>query len=158
MMDVFLGVDPGVSGGLAVVMGPEAVTLKLKDATPRDVWDWLREYAVVARHAVIEKVGSTPQMGVVSAFTFGKSYGAIRAFLIALEVPLTEVSPLVWQKALGCRTKGDKNVSKARAQELWPKMKITHANADALLLAEYGRRYCAAHPAEADIAAGRVPF
>jgi hypothetical protein len=39
-----------------------------------------------------------------------------------------------------CLTKGDKNVSKARAQELFPALKITHATADALLIAEYGRR------------------
>jgi hypothetical protein len=40
-----------------------------------------------------------------------------------------------------CLTKGDKNVSKAAAQRLWPKLKITHANADALLIAEYGRQF-----------------
>jgi hypothetical protein len=37
-------------------------------------------------------------------------------------------------------TKGDKNVSKRRAQELFPQLKVTHATADALLIAEYGRR------------------
>jgi hypothetical protein len=37
-------------------------------------------------------------------------------------------------------TKGDKNVSKRKAQELFPQLKITHATADALLLAEFGRR------------------
>ena len=45
-----------------------------------------------------------------------------------------------WQKYLGCLTKGDKNVSKAKAQELFPDLKITHAIADSLLIAEYGRR------------------
>ena len=37
-------------------------------------------------------------------------------------------------------SKGDKNVTKSRAQELFPELKITHAIADALLIAEYGRR------------------
>jgi len=37
-------------------------------------------------------------------------------------------------------TGGDKNVSKRRAQELFPEIKITHAIADALLIAEYARR------------------
>jgi len=41
---------------------------------------------------------------------------------------------------MGCMTKGDKNVSKRKAQELFPSMKVTHASADALLIAEYGRR------------------
>jgi len=31
-------------------------------------------------------------------------------------------------------------VSKRKAQELFPAIKITHAIADALLIAEYGRR------------------
>jgi hypothetical protein len=37
-------------------------------------------------------------------------------------------------------TKGDKNVSKRRAQELYPQLKITHSTADALLIATYGTR------------------
>jgi hypothetical protein len=41
---------------------------------------------------------------------------------------------------MSCLTKGDKNVTKSRAQELFPEVKVTHAIADALLIAEYGRR------------------
>jgi len=41
---------------------------------------------------------------------------------------------------MGCLTKGDKNVSKRRAQELFPALKVTHAIADALLIAEFARR------------------
>jgi hypothetical protein len=41
---------------------------------------------------------------------------------------------------MGCLTRGDKNVSKAKAQQLFPTMKITHAVADALLLAAYAQR------------------
>ena len=37
-------------------------------------------------------------------------------------------------------SKGDKNVTKRRAQELFPGARVTHAVADALLLAEYCRR------------------
>ena len=33
----------------------------------------------------------------------------------------------------------DKNVTKNRAQQLWPTIKVTHAIADALLLGEYCR-------------------
>jgi hypothetical protein len=39
-------------------------------------------------------------------------------------------------------TKGDKNITKRKAQELFPEIKITHAIADSLLIAEYGRRLC----------------
>jgi hypothetical protein len=60
--------------------------------------------------------------------------------LTAAGIPFERVTPQKWQKAMGCMTKGDKNVSKRRAQELFPQLKITHAIADALLIAEYGRK------------------
>jgi len=54
--------------------------------------------------------------------------------------PIIDVSPVKWQSALSCLTKGKKNVTKARAQQWFPKIKVTHGIADALLIAEYGRR------------------
>ena len=79
-------------------------------------------------------------MGVVSAFTFGRGLGQLEGIITALGLPLERIAPQVWQKALGCLSKGDKNVTKRKAQELFPSLKITHATADALLIAEYGRR------------------
>jgi hypothetical protein len=58
--------------------------------------------------------------------------------LTAACIPFARIRPQVWQKELGCLTKGDKNVSKRKAQELFPSMKVTHATADALLIAKYG--------------------
>jgi hypothetical protein len=60
--------------------------------------------------------------------------------LTAAGIPFERVRPQKWQQAMGCMTKGDKNVSKRRAQELYPQLKITHATADALLIATYGTR------------------
>jgi Holliday junction resolvasome RuvABC endonuclease subunit len=77
-------------------------------------------------------------MGVVSAFSFGNGFGHLEMALTAAGIPFTRVRPQVWQKALGCLTKGDKNVTKRKAQELFPSIKATHATADALLIAQYG--------------------
>jgi hypothetical protein len=66
--------------------------------------------------------------------------------LIASGVPFEAVTPGKWQKEFGLLAKkgetktAKKNRHKARAQELFPDLKITHATADALLIAEYGRR------------------
>jgi hypothetical protein len=79
-------------------------------------------------------------MGVKSAFTFGEGYGRLQMALTALGIPYERIRPAMWQKAMGCLTKGDKNVSKSRAQELFPSIKVTHAIADALLIAEHNRR------------------
>jgi hypothetical protein len=95
--------------------------------------------------AVVEDVGPgvfAPgvKMGSKSAFTFGRGVGNIEAFLTAADIPFERVTPLHWQTAMNCRTKGDKNVTKAAAAALFPTMAITHAIADALLIAEFARQ------------------
>lgn len=106
--------------------------------TERDTWELLRSWSHDAR-AVIEKVHSMPKQGVASSFKFGQSYGFLRGLLIALEIPFQSVAPGVWQRSLGCLSGGDKRVTKAKAQELYPELKVTHATADALLIATFGQ-------------------
>jgi hypothetical protein len=114
--------------------------------TIRDLWELIHEIKSTAElenysiTAALESVWSSPQMGVKSAFTFGNGFGHLEMALTALGVPYERVRPAVWQKAMGCLTKGDKNVSKRRAQEFFPALKVTHAIADALLIAEFARR------------------
>jgi Holliday junction resolvasome RuvABC endonuclease subunit len=109
--------------------------------TLKDLWELIRDIRSIGNCiAAIERVHSSPQMGVKSAFTFGNGFGHLEMALTAASIPFERVRPQVWQKALACMTKGDKNVSKRRAQELFPSMKITHAIADSLLIAEYNRR------------------
>jgi hypothetical protein len=107
--------------------------------TRQDVANLILPYTNLAI-AYVERVRSSPQMGVTSAFTFGCNYERVVMALVCAGIPYEEVTPQRWQKALGCMTGGDKNVSKARAQALFPHLKITHAIADSLLIAEYGRR------------------
>ena len=139
---LFIGVDPGGSGAMAAIDGRGVVVGVVKNnATEHDLWNTISGWAGVfpSTYAVVEAVHSMPKQGVSSTFKFGVSYGFLRGLLTASGVRFSEVSPSVWQTAMRCRTKGDKNVSKARAQQLFPDVKITHAIADALLLAEYAR-------------------
>lgn len=150
---IFIGIDPGKSGGIAVLRDYEGCEkvgfesspefLPVSKMTEHDLsgWLWLESCRDMPMRAVIEKVSSSPQMGVVSAFTFGSSYGFLRGLLTALKIPYATVTPQKWQKAMGCLTKGDKNVSKSAAQRLYPNEKVTHAVADALLLATYCKRH-----------------
>jgi len=137
--NLYLGIDPGQSGGIAV-LGDTLTEAYKMPSTERDLADLLEEYAPYIKGAAIEAVHSFPKQGVASSFAFGRSYGFLRGLLIALRIPFREVAPGSWQRAMGCLTKGDKNVSKARAQQMWPKLKITHATADSLLIAEWARR------------------
>lgn len=96
--------------------------------------------ASTERYGYMENVHSSPQMGVTSAFTFGHGVGALKMALVACSIPFQLVTPQTWQTKMGCRTGGDKNISKNKAQKLFPSVKVTHAIADALIIAEYGRR------------------
>lgn len=102
--------------------------------------------------AVVEKVHSTPQMGVVSAFTFGQSYELHLSMLTALKIPFELVSPQEWQKFL--KIKRPKHLKKYNERKLFlrnlaiekfPDMlegrtkKYQDAVCDALLIMEYGR-------------------
>jgi len=145
--ETIIGVDPGANGGIAWITDGKACVEKMPD-TLQDLWELIRDITNHPRSsldgrkykAYIEQVSSSPQMGVVSAFSFGRGYGNLEMALTAAGIPFERVRPQVWQKALGCMTKGNKNVSKRKAQELFPDRKITHATADALLIAHYGTK------------------
>lgn len=133
---MYIGIDPGRSGAIAMLKDGKIAIIRL-DQTERDIAEQLEHLVLYPAVAVLEKVHSTPQMGVKSAFTFGESFGFLKGLLAAYEIPYSLVTPQAWQKNMGCMTKGDKNITKQAAQRLWPNAKITHRDADARLLAEY---------------------
>jgi hypothetical protein len=137
----WIGIDPGASGAIAVYdHGYDISVIKLTE-TPQDVSSWLAEkieqYHIMG--AVIERVHAMPKQGVVSGFKFGVSYGFCQGLLVAHRIPFEMITPQTWQKELRCLTKGDKNITKEAAQRIWPKLSITHATADAMLIALYAR-------------------
>lgn len=144
-MSLYLGIDPGLSGGIALLSDGCAPLYWKMPATDRDLFDLLeplevRNALTDTVHCILERVSASPQMGVTSAWTFGRGYGKIEMALCAARIPFDYVQPAKWQQVMGCRTKGDKNISKARAQQVFPDLPIRHWNADALLIAEFCRR------------------
>lgn len=143
---IYLGIDPGTSGAIAALdEDGQLQTCKLSH-TSHDVASFLvltlsRESAYIGDggFALLEKVASSPQMGVRSSFTFGRSLGFLEGLLVAYGIPFDRIAPGVWQRKLGCLSGGDKRITKAKAQELYPHVKITHAVADAVLLAHLCR-------------------
>lgn len=131
-------------------------TTKCPD-TRKDVFEWLLKWSDGAT-ACIEQVHAFPgfgpkcpkcgkflrQQGVSSTFKFGQGYGQQLMALEAACIPYTEVTPAKWQRAVGVAAKArgetrtqHKNKLKARAQQLYPDVKVTLYNADALLIATY---------------------
>lgn len=153
---VYIGIDPGSSGGLACLAGRSTISGTMPE-TEADIYEWILSLKAPPWHdserfAVIEKVGGfiqgVPAPG-SAMFKFGVSYGGLRMALIACGIPFEEVTPQKWQKALGISPRDNKgnesksafkNRLKAKAQQLFPGEKITLAVADALLIAEYCRR------------------
>lgn len=152
----YLGVDPGVGGGLALVnsVGVLLATARMP-ATDRDILDlleeWLDSYCIgnsVNLHAYLESIA--PGFPGTGKSAMAKLYGSYRALRMALAswlITTEEVRSVVWQRNLGLGGKGAagttiwKNRLKARAQQLFPLSRdITLHTADAVLLAEYGRR------------------
>jgi crossover junction endodeoxyribonuclease RuvC len=137
-----LGIDPGANGAACVMTLSGAVIqiIEFSRNTERDIADAVAEFAPQIRMAYLEKVHAMPKQGVSSTFKFGNGFGFIRGVLTALKIPFQEISPHTWQKNMDCASKGNKNVTKSKAQQLFPDEKITHGKADAILIAEYGRR------------------
>jgi hypothetical protein len=145
----FLGIDPGGSGGMALLAhhGALLAVTQFDGLTDHEVAAWLKAEKGLITKAAIEKVGAMPGQGVVSMFTFGKSYGFLRGLLVAFEVPLVEVPPQTWMKRLAIPSRGDKTKTEhkkllqAKAHERWPsRVKDLGRNvADAALIAEWLR-------------------
>jgi hypothetical protein len=160
-MMAVMGIDPGVSGGLAVVNSRGDVH-HVEGFTPGMTQAALIEavrlglYRLHALgegvHIFIETVQYIGKRddgrkgdGGQGAFTFGRVDGLLRGAVLMWIAEnsvgqLHEATPMFWQAALECLTRGNKNVTKRKAAELWPRERWTHATADAALIAEYGRR------------------
>lgn len=152
-MTLILGVDPGASGGVA--WRSTSASREFTDATKfpeteKDIANLFHELLGMERDcfAYLERVSATPQMGVTSAFTFGRGYGFLRGCLIGFGIPFEEVSAVKWQGEFGLRqgkklAQGDTEkhrAIKAKAQQLFPHLQVTNAKAAALLICEYGLR------------------
>lgn len=159
----FIGIDPGMSGGLVCLDGAGNIrkmcvmpvtkvgTKQKLDA--KALVAWLRgcyteeEVKVVA----IEEQRAMHRQGVTSTFSTGRGYGLIEGVVSALELPYVIVRPTDWQKTMfrGLPKGQGKAMSSKIAQQLFPKetfkksQKCTNIHdglTDAALIAEYIRR------------------
>ena len=152
---LILGADPGSNGGFALLYDDGAAEVRKMPETDVDLLDACRELAGTwwpsKPLVVVEQVqpgglcaGKAGKMGAKSAFTFGGNVRALNVALLAAGFSLRRVTAAKWQADLGIHAKGDKTLLKARAQEMFPRLmrdaKVTLWNADALLIAEWGRR------------------
>lgn len=144
---IYIGIDPGKNGGIAVF---------------KDLWEYVevRPYSddillnnmKVGRTfdiiCYLEQVHAMPKQGVSSTFNFGVNYGFIQGVLKAYGIPYELVTPQKWKKEFSCTS--DKNTSIEVCKRLFPNVNLKATErckkdhdgmAEALLIAEYGRRH-----------------
>jgi hypothetical protein len=155
LADCVIGLDPGTSGGIAWSAKGSMSAKKLDGLTEYDVRGLLiglvEEYDSV--HAYLEVVGPNRiakegerRQGASGMFTFGRSYGFLRGVLVGLAISFEDVRPVVWQRTVGIGSVAEETTAekkrrhRAKAQQYWPKLKVTLNTCDALLIAEYGLR------------------
>lgn len=119
---IFIGIDPGLEGAIAVYNPTTDKVLSVHDIPTRDRaygtglevnWTKLSELLLQLTEGeevliVLENVGPMPKQGVTSSFSFGQTTGGIRAIIEMTCVEYILIHPVTWKKlfALVGSTKG----------------------------------------------------
>ena len=148
-----LGVDPGQTGGLAIVQGgrlvkgtrmPVVEMRGKKQVDARGVFDWWGDCLVPFDVAGIEAVHAMPRQGVSSSFQFGRMLGGIEALVFSVGRPVHYVTPAAWKRAMGLNSSKQASIDAAKvmfgsAADDLLKRKADDGIAEAALIAEYWR-------------------
>lgn len=145
-----LGLDPGISGAYALIDDHDLIVEPFPLAGKQlDLAELYREWRTLDPEiAVIESVHAMPKQGSVSTFTFGRGLGQIEGVLAALEIRREYVTPQAWKKLVLAGTAKDKPAAVEYATRAFPAARLVQPGcrkphdgmADAICLAEYGRR------------------
>jgi Holliday junction resolvasome RuvABC endonuclease subunit len=143
-----MGIDPGASGGFATRVANGDVVVDRMPETCKDILDLIEERTWVDSEVshlfcYIENVGGyRPGNSAPSAVKFARHCGHLEMALIASEVPHQYVAPSPWMRTVLGTVPSDKKERKTaikkEMQRLYPEVKVTLWNADALGLMTYG--------------------
>jgi len=146
MKQIFVGIDPGKSGALAVIDAAEGIAF----AVPYDPRKYINALNCLPPENTVvclEHVHAMPKQGVTSQFTFGVSFGSLQGVLDTLRIPYELVHPQKWKKEFSITA--DKNSAITVCKRLFPDVSLLPTDrsrkdndgmAEALLMAEYARR------------------
>ena len=146
-----IGIDPGLSGGIAILEDDKVrlekmpVLVDSKTGRRHVCVSKLKEILSTSLPAfvVLEKAQPMPRDGSMGSFRYGECFGTISAVVEMLGFECLQVHPATWKTAMALKgaTKDD---SRAMATEIVGKdvfsKKNSHNLAEALLLAQYGRK------------------
>lgn len=145
----YIGIDPGKKGGIASIGSLGYSTYPMQDTTSQN-YNLLHQITSLSGPytAIIEQVQVMGKaFGAKAALNYGQGYGELIGILTALGVKIVEVRPSVWKKGMGLTKEKDDSI--ALCERLFPEVNLlptprctkpSDGMAEALLLAEYGRR------------------
>lgn len=155
MNNWILGVDPGLSGAMAMLNAGAVNVFDIPTTTrtvnkkekrqidPYQLSAWLEIQRPLIKFAVVERVGTMPGQGVTSAFNFGFTTGCIHGIIAACGIEIRTVPPQVWKRKYGLLGQ-NKDASRGEASRRFPQfthlwqLKKHDGRAEAALLALYG--------------------
>ena len=135
-----LGVDPGITGGIAFLFANRVVAEDIPTAGGEVDVDTLvrRVREMQPALAIIERANAMPKQGVASTIKYGVAYGALRTVVALCNIPYRLGAPGKWKNHFGLDS--DKEKSRALAIQFWPgcgyfASKKHHGRAEAALIA-----------------------
>ena len=152
-VDCVIGIDPGKSGGIAVYTKADGMARVVKMPTSAEDLGELLDYYKENYHPIVflEKLSIRKEDAATPGKIFGiqklmANFEQLKTVLELAGIPYCMVHPLSWEHKLGLRIKGrkeKKNERKKRyavyAGELYPGIRATLWNGDALLIMHFGR-------------------
>lgn len=171
-MQTIIGIDPGVSGAVAIVGGSGAQAfadvhdiavfsvcrsgrlrteyncvkcVQLLRSCQASYWQGTDDMAVYLEDVRARPAADGRRDSLVTAHRIGVGIGLWQGITAALGLRLEMVTPVVWKRKMEL-LRCDKEASRHKACELFPHLadqlsrKKDHNRAEALLIAEYGRR------------------
>ena len=149
------GIDPGLSGGIAILDNSKVVKLFDMPVMPdgkknkrqlnsallvKLIKDNIKNLEDTVM--VVEQVNAMPGQGVTSMFNFGQTFGSIKGICAALGLPIFLVRPAKWKKHFEL-INSSKDSSRTKAIEMYPSIseqlskKKDVNKSDAILIARY---------------------
>ena len=150
-----IGIDPGLSGGIAILDNSKVMELFDMPVMPdgkknkrqlnsallvKLIKDHIKNLEDTVM--VVEQVNAMPGQGVTSMFNFGQTFGAIKGICAALGLPIFFVRPAKWKKHFEL-INSSKDSSRTKAIEMYPSIseqlskKKDVNKSDAILIARY---------------------
>ena len=144
----YIGIDPGISGGIAVI-DTKGKMKAYKCPRSSDDMALLLQMCIGSSapkniKLLMERVWARPTNAVRAAFSYGTNYGQWLGITASHEIVMNTAIPVEWIKWVGCPKALKRDVRKrwlkVKAGELYPKVnKLTLATSDAILITHYAR-------------------